>query len=204
LHLALLLSVALRLWLPYRDLCNSLHLARLAALPEAERNRVRPLLRLVPDEGPPRPITLVIRAKAGDISLEPKQDGTTALPLRTELLAENPPVLTSMPQGQKTRMTLDLQPILPEGTTFAYADLFEAVTQANRYIQAEAGFFKFMAPKMKGLVLRFAGPATVQVGAASLHGQPDGSLKLLVDDELFRKNPQVTLPSRPASVDFAE
>jgi hypothetical protein len=202
--LALLLAITLRLWAPYQELCDKLHLARFIALPEADHSRIVPLLRLTPASGPPRVITLVIRAKAGDIPLEPLRDGTMALPLRKALFDENPPVLTSLPAGVKTKVTLDLRPLLPEGTAFAYADLFQAVTQANRYAEAEAGFFKFMAPRMKGLVLRFEGPQTVQVGEVTLRAGEDGTLKLLVDDELMKSNPGVTLGAVPSGADFAE
>jgi hypothetical protein len=204
--LALLLSVALRLWAQYDDLCDKLHLARFIALPQAEHSRIVPLLRLTAASGPPRVITLVIRAKAGDIPLEPLRDGTLALPLRKALFDENPPVLTSLPAGLKTKVTLDLRPLLPEGTSFAYADLFLAVTQANRYAEAEAGFFKFMVPRMKGLVLRFAGAQTVQVqvGDETLRAGEDGTLRLLVDDELMKSNPAVTLGAVPSGADFAE
>jgi hypothetical protein len=201
---ALLLSVALRLWSPYQKLLDNLHLAGFVALPEAERSRITPLLRLSPSDGPPRAITLVIRAKAGDIPIEPLSDGTMLLPLRASLLAENPAVLTSLPEGVKTKVKLDLRPSLPEGTTFAYVDFFAAVAQANRYLEAEAGFFKFMAPRMKGLVLHFAGQQTVQVGERALQSEPDGSLKLLVDEVLLKTNPQVSLTARPSTVDFAD
>jgi hypothetical protein len=203
-RLALLLSVALRLWAPYQKLLENLHLANFIALPESERSRITPLLRLTPAKGPPRAITLVIRAKGGDIPLEPLRDGTILLPLRAALLAENPAVLTSLPEGVKAKVALDLRPSLPEGTAFDYADLFEAVTQANRYIRAEAGFFKFMAPSMKGLVLHFAEQQTMEVGETVLRSEADGTLKLLLDDGLLKSNPQVRLATRPSSVDFAE
>jgi Protein of unknown function (DUF2987) len=202
-RLAILISIALRLWAPYHTLLENLHLARFVELPESERSRITPLVRLAPAGGPPRAITLVIRAKGGDIALEAERDGAVMLPLRQALLAEDPPVLTSLPEGMKTNITLDLRPSLPNGLTFTYADLFAAVGQANRYIRGEAGFFKFMAPKMKGLVLHFKGGLRwVQVDDKILRSDNEGSIKLQLDEDLLKKDPQVTLEERPLSVDF--
>jgi hypothetical protein len=203
-RLALLLSIALRLWSPYQKLLDNLHLATFVKLPEAERSRITPLLRLTPAEGPPRAITLVIRAKGGDIPIEAQRDGALVLPLRSALFDENPPVMTSLPDGIKTKVTLDLRPSLPEGVSFAYADFFMAVDQANRYIRGEAGFLKFMAPKMKGFVLHFKEARTVQVGETMLTSDEQGRLKIMLDEDLLKSNPQVTLEERPQSVDFAD
>ena len=202
-RLALFISVALRLWAPYQTLLDNLHLAKFVALAAADRSRITPLVRLTPAEGPPRAITLVIRTKGGDIPIEAEPDGAIVLPLRAALVTENPPVLTSLPEGIKTKVTLDLRPSLPDGLAFSYADFFEAVDQANHYIRGEAGFFKFMAPKMKGFVLHFKGyQRWVQVDEKIFRSNSEGIIKLEVDSDLLKRNPQVTLEVRPVSVDF--
>jgi len=76
--------------------------------------------------------------------------------------------------------------------------------QANRFIKAEAGFFSFAAPKVKGLVLHFAAPESVLVGESPFNSEHDGSLKLPFDDGLLKSNPLVQLSARPTSVDFIE
>jgi hypothetical protein len=202
-RLVAVISVALRLWAPYQTMLHDLHLAKFVELPEAERNRITPLVRVTAEGGPPRAVTLVVRAKGGDSPIEAERDGAMVLPLHKSLLAENPPVLTSLPDGVKTKVTLDLRPSLPDGLSFSYADFFGAVGQANRYIRGEAGFFKFMAPKMKGLVLHFKGyQRWVQVDEKIYRSDNEGIIRLEFDDDLLKKNPQVTLELRPVSVDF--
>jgi hypothetical protein len=44
----------------------------------------------------------------------------------------------------------------------------------------------------------------VRVGDAVLKSGDDGTLKLLVDDDLMKVNPAVAMDARPSGVDFAD
>src|SRR4051812_37916154 len=85
-----------REWHRYRAICETLHLDKFAALPEPERDRLDVRLKLTPEEGPKNPVTLTILAAAGPIVLERTSDGYHEFPVRQDLLAENPVVLTSV------------------------------------------------------------------------------------------------------------
>src|SRR5687767_1858355 len=53
-------------------------------------------------------ISLVIRARAGEIRVPIAADGSARFPLREDLLAENPPVFTNVPPG-KLSMDVSIQ-----------------------------------------------------------------------------------------------
>jgi hypothetical protein len=201
-------SAADREWHRYREIYEKLSLGEFSALEEGQRDRVAVRFRLSPAEGPKAPVTLTIAADAGRIVVAPGPDGLTDFPARGDLLEENPRVLTSVPEGVKTSVQLELAPRLPTGLSFGYADLMRSVEQANRLIRAKAGFFAFAAPRMKGVVLQFpvGAPAT-----ARLEGRPEplatdeqGRLRLPLDDALLARDAQVTLSSRPTSADFLD
>jgi hypothetical protein len=201
-----------REWHRYRTICEKLSLDKFAALPEAERDRLDIRIKLSPAEGPQVPVTLTIVAAAGRIVVVPGADGLSEFPVRAALLAENPVVLTSVPEPVKTRVSLELGPRLPaaQEPTFAYADLMRSVEQANRAIKSAAGFFSFAAPKMKGVVLHFSpgdAPVTARLGGADgrlLKADPAGRLELPMDDNLLAGNPVVVLSARPISASFIE
>jgi hypothetical protein len=156
------------------------------------------------------PVTLTITASAGRIVVAPGPDGLSEFPVRPDLLAENPVVLTSVPEPIKTRVSLDLGPRLPTERSFGYADLMRSVEQANRAIKSAAGFFSFAAPRMKGIVLQFPvgdPPATARLGDAAgrvLNADAAGRIELPLDEQLRDRNPAVVLSTRPQSASFLE
>ncbi len=215
LMLAVLLSASSapsgqREWQRYRVSCEKLHLDKLAALPERERDRIDVRLKLAPDEGPKTPVTLTIAAAGGPIVPGSTSDGYTEFPVCQDLLNENPVVLTSVPEGIKTAVTIDLIPRLPSGLSFPYADLFRAVEQANRFIRGQAGLLGFAAPRMKGIVLHFADRVAQTVrlsgnGVEQSHATDGhGDVTLLVEDSLLAQNPTVTLSTLPVRAGFRE
>jgi hypothetical protein len=203
-------SATEREWHRYKAICEKLSLDKFAALPESQRDRLDIRIKLSPAEGPQVPVTLTIVAAAGRIVVVPGADGLSELPVRADLLAENPVVLTSVPEPVKTRVSLELGPRLPPERSFSYAELMRSVEQANRAIKSAAGVFSFAAPRMKGLVLQFpAGdpPATARLGGPEgrvLSADAAGRLQLPLDDKLLASNPGVVLSARPGSASFIE
>jgi hypothetical protein len=190
----------------YKFICEKLHLDELAALPPGEHDRVEVRLTLKPESGPAE-VTWTIAAAAGPITVVTRTDGTIDLPVRKDLLAEDPMIFTSVPKDVKTAVGIGLTPLLPPGLTFSYLELVKPVDQANRLIKAQAGLLSFAAPKMKGVTLQFDGPGkgvTISGKGVDLKLTADdkGLLQLKVDDDLKEKNPAVTLPEPPKSVAF--
>jgi hypothetical protein len=155
-------------------------------------------------------VTLTIVAATGRIVVVPGADGLTDFPVRLDLLAENPVVLTSVPEPVKTRVSLELGPRLPPGRSFGYAELMRSVDQANRAIKSAAGFFSFAAPRMKGVALQFPAsdpPATARLGDAGgrvLSADAAGRIELTLDAPLLERDPAVALSTRPQSASFLE
>jgi hypothetical protein len=199
-----------REWHRYRAICEKLSLDEFTALPELARDRLQIRIKLAPSDGPRVPVTLTIVAAKGRLVIPPGLDGLTDFPVRQDLLAENPMVLTSLPEGIKTSVSLELTPRLPPGLSFAYADLMRSVEQANRVIKSKAGFFSFAAPRMRGVLLQFpegAPPATAHLGGAAeakITSDGTGALRLPLDETLLSLNPQVVLSSHPATASFFE
>jgi hypothetical protein len=203
-------GAAEREWHRYRAICEKLSLDKFAALPENQRDRLDIRIRLAPAEGPQVPVTLTIVAAAGRIVVPPGADGLSEFPVRPDLLAENPMVLTSVPEPVKTRVSLALAPRLPQERSFTYADLMRGVEQANRAIKSAAGLFSFAAPRMKGLVLQFnsgEARATAKVGDPDgrvLAADAAGRIEVPFDAKLLASNPVVVLSARPTAASFAE
>jgi hypothetical protein len=194
-------------WHRYKDVCEKLKLDALLTVPERERDRVTVRLRLAPAQAPKGPVTLTIVAAAGRLVVAPNADGFTDFPVRRDLMTENPMVLTSVPSGVKTQVMLSLVPVLPTGLTLSYADAMQSVTQANRLIRAQAGFFAFAAPRMKGLELRFnAGVAATVDGLPSGQVKADarGVVRLPFDEALLAKDVRLSLSAAPTAVDFVD
>jgi hypothetical protein len=199
-----------REWHRYKAICEKLSLDKFAALPEDQRDRLDVRIRLTPSQGPQVPVTLTIVAAAGRLVVVPGADGLSDFPVRADLLAENPVVLTSVPEPIKTKVSLELGPRLPPERSFAYAELMRSVEQANRAIKSAAGLFNFAAPRMKGVVLQFhAGdtPATATLGGPGgglLSADAAGRIEIPLEEKRLASNPGVVLSARPASASFIE
>jgi hypothetical protein len=202
-----------RLWHRYRAICEKLHLDTLHRTPPAERDRLEVLLTLGPDSSAPPgtpPPTLTIDARGGPIRLEPGPEGTIDFPVTDALLAEDPPVLTTAPEGQKTRVSLTLRPVRPAGTSFPLAGLMASVTQANGLIKAQAGLLSFAAPKMKAVLLVYP-PGTPQTARLTAPGvertiatDARGQLRIPRDEQLEAAGARVELSAPPLRFELVE
>lgn len=202
-----------REWHPYRDVCEKLHLDALHRAPLAERDRVEARIRLQQETGAPAdlpPPIITIASKAGAIRLEPDAEGLVTIPLTDALFEENPPVLTTVPAGRKTRISLELRPVVPAGLSFPLATLLAAPAQATRLLKAEAGLLSFTIPTLRAVVLHYPpdAPQTARLTAPgvdrTLTSDAKGRLRLERDEALERAGAVVTLSARPLRAELDE
>lgn len=204
------LQAAERLWHPYREVCRRLYLEQFYAAPLEQRDKLVMRLKFERSEGGERLPGLAIASTAGRIDLVPDARGLVAFPVNAELLVENPPVLTDAPAGRSLNVSLSVQPLLPAQDEFAYAELMEAVEQANAMVTTRAGLLGWFSERFKGVLLQYAEAAgqTARIGLAGstlvIGVDRDGALRLPFDQELLRRNPRVRLSQHPQSADFLE
>ena len=202
-----------RVWHRYRAVCEKLYLDKIHRTPLAERDRLEVLLRLGPDSGAPPgtpPPTLTIDAKGGPIRVAPGPEGFVAFPVTDALLAEDPVVLTSMPEGQKTSVSLEIRPVRPASTSFPLAELMASVPQANKLIKAQAGFFSFAVPTLKAVLLVYppGAPQTARLTAPGVErtiaSDAKGHLRLPRDVPLEAAGARVELSAPPLRFELDE
>jgi hypothetical protein len=130
--------------------------------------------------------------------------------IRRTPLAEDPPVLTTAPEGQKTRVSLELRPVRPAGTSFPLASLMASVSQANKLIKAQVGFLSFAAPSMKAVLLVYppGTPQTERLTAPGLErsiaADAQGHLRIPRDERLEAAGARVELSAPPLRFELDE
>jgi hypothetical protein len=161
----------------------------------------------------PQDITLYIDAKAGRIPLELNSDGTFSLPLRADLMKENPFIVANQPKGtMKLEADITLQvkidsegQILAEQHKARYRYLFsvesildhalEHATKALPEYEAEreetTSWFEFTSTPATNA------PALIHSARGNIRVKPDqdGVIRLRYDSNLAKENPWVTFPS---------
>lgn len=199
-----------REWVPLKRLMEITYLDRFYDVAPAQRDRVRIRGSMSPANKSINvaDIVFTIASTQGKERVAVRADGSFDLAPSPKLLAENPMVWTSMPAGEKGSFGFSVYAVLPEAQKFAYADLMAGVKQTNAIIKAKAGLLSMLAPKMNGVVVRFAKPAqqTLQIaskdGVKTLTADAAGVIKLKLEDSLFTENPQVGLSERPLEVEI--
>jgi hypothetical protein len=155
----------------------------------------------------PRSITLTVQAKSGAIPLKIDPDGEIhGFPISTELLKENPPVVTNQAKGSM-RIGGGMGITLPDSLTFTFAQLNGFLAEATAEMKKQAGMMlSFMVPSAKGLIFEFSTPRkqTVTIaykaGPRVLTADSDGGIKLPMDKASLAENPTVTVSEKPLKV----
>lgn len=213
-HLLLVLALPFsaaaqeREWVPYKKLVETIRLDKFDALPPGDRDKVQLYARL-------NPVNKAI--KPTDVRLT-IVDGTTRQPLPLDarglaLVVPNPKWLandariwTSLPTGEKMSIGFDLGAILPEATQWSYASVMGSVPQANAAVGKVAGAMSMFVPKMKSVIFKFDKPAqlTIKANAGDKRyvTDPRHHLRLKLDDDLLKENPQVILSERPREAEL--
>lgn len=178
--------------------------AKFEAVPTAERDRVRLILRVLSKNADHGPIVMTADLPDRKIEIAVAPNGNFVLPRDAGLAAADPTFVTNQPKGSLD-LDFEFAAVLPNPVAFRYEDLTRAAGQANKLIEQAAGLMSFMAPEVKGMnftcdgvpdcaliVHRAAGDRIYSPNAA-------GIIALKFDQELAAENPGMTA-SRP----FAE
>lgn len=210
---ALLCSTAAaadREWITYARLLEITRLDRFYAAPPAERDKVRLLGTVKPNNPAIAPGSVVFTVVRGNekkrIAVNP--DGSFDPAIDPAWIRDNPRVLTSMPEGEKAGFSFAAVPVLPPGTRFDYATLMAGVRQGNALVKSQGGLLRFMLPTFVGITLLYpagqAASATIHAaeGERSVSADAKGMLRLPLDAALLASGAQVTLSQRPQAADF--
>lgn len=152
-----------------------------------------------------------IDSKSGKIPLNISPDGDIAVPLRDDLLAEDPWLITNQPKGT---MQLNWQAglarsVVRQMTNSIHYGLVMRATRDCEDVQAKMRQFFPDAPKlvMSGLKLIFSPgtkPAALVIHAKSgdrkLEADAGGELIVPLDESLLEEDPLMTLSAPPAKV----
>ena len=188
-----------REWVSYNDLLDHTYLAKFYSVPVSQRDHVRMRGLLIPNNKAFKPadVVLTIAAKEGAEAIHVDPDGNFDLPDNPQWVKQNPMILTSLPPGEKSAIGFNAFAVLPTENRFNYSVLMASVTQANQLVNQFAGVLKMFAPKFDGVDVHFAKPAqqTIQLltkaGPQLLNVGSKGTIKLKLDNELLREDPQV-------------
>jgi hypothetical protein len=199
-----------REWINYNNLLEITRLDRFYAAPAAQRNKVRVLGTMKPNNKaiPPSSVVFTVVHGAEQKRIPLNADGSFDPAPLPGWIKDNPKVLTSMPACAKAGFLFSFVPVLPSGLQFDYAALMASVGQGNALLKSQAGIMRIMLPTFVGLELRFAKlhQATVQIatreGVMKLSANAGGVLRLPLALGLMNANARVTLSERPLSADF--
>jgi hypothetical protein len=151
-------------------------------------------------------IRLVIRSKSGDIPVPIAADGAATFPVRDDLLAENPPVVTNVAKGQ-LQMRVDMSITAPPEQRFRYDLVVAMIGEVDGIIASQGMMARMFAPDFEGLQLTFAPgtAATATVEAAkpeSFQADAEGRIRI-PDRKAWRKeNPFVQLSALPTRMEL--
>lgn len=209
---SLLLSLALtghahaaaeREWLPYRKLVETVKADKFYALPAAERDKVILYARLIPANkaiAPPDAKLFVVDG-ATRTPLPLDAAGRTRIVPNPQWLANDAKIWTSLPNGEKMKLSFDIGAVLPEAPQWHYATVMGAVPQSNAAIGKVAGALSMFVPTMRSVIFKFDRPAQLTIRAKSGERRyatdAKHQVRLKVDDDLLKENPAVALSERP-------
>lgn len=147
----------------------------------------------------PKAIRLSIRTAAGEVDVPVAVDGQLDFPVKPELLAENPVVVTNQPAGSLTlSVSIELPP--PSRAEWPAAELREALEQADAFFAASPGHD---GRHVRGVEFRFdAGEGSVTVRGETerlLVPDADGRVLLMREGDLANAT-DVALGAKPKRV----
>jgi hypothetical protein len=151
-----------------------------------------------------------IDAKSGRVPVKIGADGDFSVPMRDDLLAENPWIIANQPRGT---MKLDWfvgLAVRPVGTSARYRTLMQVVRDCGDVRERMRQVFPG-APRgtVSGLKLTFIpggtnAPVVIhsERGDRKLAADAKGELLLIFDPDAWDENPMVTLSREPAAVEL--
>jgi hypothetical protein len=149
---------------------------------------------------------LVIKARAGDIPVPIAPDGLVSFPVRDDLLAENPPMLTNVGDG-KLQLGITMRVEAPPAQRFEYALMAAMQDEYDATIGKQAFTVRMMAPDLEGLLIAYpagtAATATVEAAKPETFTANAEGYIHIPDRKAWRKqNPLVQLSAMPLRIEL--
>jgi hypothetical protein len=197
-----------REWVTYKKFVDALYLQEFYNAPPTERDKVRLLIKVQPENKSYKPADLVLTVVHGGVKerLPLSVDGVLESAPNPVWLQEDAMIYTNLPKGEKSSIRSFMEAKVPDGLQFDYAYLMTSVTQWNHLIKDYAGMLRFTAPTFTGVEFQFANAAhqSLQLltknGTKTLIADDDGCIDLKLDDTLMSENPPLLLSERPVSI----
>jgi hypothetical protein len=150
-------------------------------------------------------IRLLIRSRSGNIPVPVAADGSVTFPVRPELLAENPDVMTNVPQG-KLSMGLSMSVQAEPAERFRYQLGEDMRSEASETIARQGLMARMMLPDFDDFVIQFEkgrpAHATIEAkgGPVRLEADAEGRVVLPRRRDWKRENPFIQLSTMPQSI----
>jgi hypothetical protein len=147
---------------------------------------------------------LVIKAKAGDIPVPIAPDGLVNFPVRDDLLAENPPILTNVGEGQ-LQLHVSMRVEAPAAQRFEYALMAAMQDEYDGTIGKQPFTVRMMAPDLEGLLIAYpagtAATATIEAAKPeTFTADADGNIHIPDRKSWRKQNPFVQLSAMPLRI----
>ena len=110
----------------------------------------------------PADLRLQVKVNGQLIPVAIAADGSIQLPIRQDWVEAGAVLQSNQPKGV-VAVSMNFDTRTPAGTQMSYAKLTESAPVIERGIADMAGLMSFMAPDVKALVLKFAGPGHTAV-----------------------------------------
>lgn len=197
-----------RAWVPYKKFVETLYLDKFYSAPPEQRDKVRLLVKIQPENKKFKPSDLVLTVMHSGVR-EPipiNADGVIDLVPNPAWIKEDAVIYTSLPKGEKSSVTSSFEAPVPDTLQVDYARVMASVTQWNSLIKEYAGMLRFLAPTFTGVEFHFDKPAQQSVrlmtksGPKTFIANAKGDIDLKLDESLMKENPQIVLSERPAGI----
>jgi hypothetical protein len=158
-------------------------------------------------------IKATINSKSGSIPVSVSEDGVFIVPMRDDLLAEDPWIQVNQPKGtMQLNWHAGLAPSVARQLTkgFHYTPLMKAVQQCDNVQEAMRQFFP-TAPRLTAVGLRLTFRTTAAEPAVFIHSKsgdrklPANTLRELiipVDEDLLQEDPDMIVTEPPLAVEI--
>lgn len=196
-----------REWVPYKKLIEDLRIDKFYALPAAERDKLRLFITVKPDNKSYKPSDVILTAVKGKERLPLpalSPDYRMALVPNSAWLSDDTQIMTSLPKGEKSKVSLTATTALPDGLQWNYAAVMGSVAQMNQAIKKMAGALSMFAPTIKSVVFKFGKPAQLTVGNKVWTTDAQHQIALKPDATLLKDNPAMLASERPVEAELSD
>eukprot|EP01133_Synstelium_polycarpum_P023034 gene23034-27615_t len=196
-----------REWVPYKKLIEDLRIDKFYALPAAERDKLRLFITIKPDNKSYKPSDVILTAVKGNERLPLpalSPDYRMALVPNPAWLSDDTQIMTSLPKGEKSKVSLTATTALPDGLQWNYVAVMGSVAQMNLAIKKMAGALSMFAPTVKSVVFKFGKPAQLTVGNKVWATDAQHQIALKPDATLLKDNPAMLASERPVEAELSD